>query len=252
MIPPRMVLLLGSQILVPTPMLRAKKGFSYKEASRPVKLNHRNTEDIKGFSPTVSGWEAKKWPSKPLTTLNTNLSFCFNAGSGKHEPSKEPVGNIPKGENTSFRDVNDHADSERPDEYHGMIWRRGHDSLEEDLPLDIGECSIGVLVDGGRSMDEHLQPLLALPDGSAKVSAAALSAIKDSLRSAPLRKITDCLKGNSSGTSYLTEKDTPRDSHRDGPYGELVQSEVPPILGASYYTHPGHLQQSRPYGNTKT
>ena len=46
--------------------LKGKKGFSYKEASRPVKLNHRNTKDIKGFSPNVSIWEAKKVALKTL------------------------------------------------------------------------------------------------------------------------------------------------------------------------------------------
>lgn len=151
-----------------------------------MKLNHKNTKDIKGFSPTVSSWEARKWPSKPLTTINTNPNFCFSAGSDEHESSKEPVGNIPKGENNTYRDVNDHGDSERHDGYHGMVRRRGHDGLEEHFPIDRGECSVGILVDRGRSMGEHPQPLLALLDGSAKISAFALNAIKDSLRTAPL------------------------------------------------------------------
>ena len=193
--------------------LKGKKGFSYKEASRPVKLNHRNTKDIKGFSPNVSIWEARKWPSKALTTINTNPNCYFSASSDEHKSSKEPVGNIPERENNTFRDVNNHRDSERPDGYHGMVWRRGHDGLEEHISLDKGECSVGILVDGGRSMDEHPQPLLALPDGLTKILASVLSATRDSLRIALLRKITNSLGGDSPGTSDLTKKDIARETH---------------------------------------
>ena len=233
------------------PQLKGKKGFSYEEASRPVKLNHRNTKDIKGFSPNVPIWEARKWPLKPLTTINTNPNYYFSAGSDEHESSKEPVGNIPEGENNTFRDVNNHGDSERPDEYHGMVWRRGHDGLEEHIPLDKGECLVRILADGGRSMDEHPQPLLALLDGSTKILASVLSATRDSLRIVPLRKITNSLGGDSPGTSDLTEKDIARETHRDGPHGEFVQSEAPPIYGSNYCAHLGYSQQSQLYGNTK-
>ena len=161
------------------------------------------------------------------------------------------MGNILERENNTFRDVNNHGDSERPDEYHGMVWRRGHDGLEEHIPLDKGECLVRILADGGRSMDEHPQPLLALLDGSTKILASVLSATRDSLRIVPLRKITNSLGGDSPGTSDLTEKDIARETHRDGPHGEFVQSEAPPIRGSNYCAHLGYSQQSQLYGNTK-
>ena len=192
--------------------MKGKKGFSYKEPSRPVKVNNRNSKDRIGFSPTVSGWEAKKWPSKPLTTINTNPNFCFPAGSDELESSKEPMSNIPEGENNTSRDVNNYRDTERSNRYHGMVWRRRHDGLEEHFSLDRGECSARILAGEGQSLDEHPQSLLALPDGSAKISTSAISATRDSLWTAPLRKITNSLGGSSPGATDLIEKGTPMGS----------------------------------------
>ncbi|KAL0010713.1 hypothetical protein SO802_005821 [Lithocarpus litseifolius] len=60
----------------------------------------------------------------------------ISVGSDELESSKELVGNIPEGENNTFRDVNNHRDTERPDRYHRMVWRRGHDGLEEHFSPD--------------------------------------------------------------------------------------------------------------------
>nr|POE59597.1 hypothetical protein CFP56_15799 [Quercus suber] len=151
-----------------------------------MKVNNRKSKNSIGSSSTISGWEARKWPSKPITTNNSNLNFCFSASSDELESTKEPMANIPEGEDNTSRDVNNHGDTKRPDKYHGMVCGRGHDGLEEHFSLNRGECSVGILANGGRSLAELPQSLLALLDGSAKISASAISATRDSLRTAPL------------------------------------------------------------------
>ena len=117
--------------------------------------------------------------------------------------------------------------------------------MEKHFSTDRGECSTGVSADGGRSLDHHAKPILALPHGQAEISVPSehsAHAVGEAILDAPLRKIFECFGKDSSRTSDYTKENTPRSANRDGSNGKLISAQTPPVLEAIYSIYIEHSE----------
>ena len=91
--------------------------------------------------------------------------------------------------------------------------------------------------DDGRGMVHHSEPILALPDGSAKVSSIDVPTARASIRATPLQKISECLGENIPGTNDNTKENSAGETHRNGHHGKFVQGEASAVLSPFNSTH---------------
>ena len=227
---------------------KGKKGFSFKAANALTKPNQRNTV-VDRMNNRGLGWEQNAW--LPKTPLNTNNIFNFSAGSSDNDVSRLPVGEISKREGFSSGEINNCRNSTGPNGDHGMVRCRGNGGVEEYFPFNGGQCTAGLPSDDGRGMVHHSEPILALPDRPAKVSSIDVPAARASICATPLRKFSECLGGNISGTSDNAEENSAREAHRNDHHGKFVQGETSAVLNPFNSTHPQYLQQSGSAGCTE-
>ena len=89
-----------------------------------------------------SGWEQNRWPPKPL--INTNYIFSFGAGSSKNDTSRLLMGDIVEGEYNPSGEINNCRNPKGPDGDYGVVQRRRDGGMEEHLPFNRGQCSLGL------------------------------------------------------------------------------------------------------------
>ena len=215
-------------------LLKGKKGFSYKAANTLSKPNHRKTV-VDRVSNRSLGWEQNNW--LPKTPLNTNTIFNFGTGSSENDVSRLPLGETSERENNPNGEINYCRNSKGPNGDHGVVQHRGNGGVEEYLPFNGGQCTAGLPSDDGRGMVHHSEPILALLDGSAKVSSIDVLAVRASIRATSLRKISKCLGENIPGTNDNTKENFAKETHRNGHHGKFVQGEASAVLSPFNSTH---------------
>ena len=142
------------------------------ENSGTHKPNYRKVSPNHGKNYSV-GWESSKWPSKatPDSPLVKNNSFSclggftFVAKAQDNEFNNREVGNFFKRKGDTNWRQNDIRDLEGPNGHYGLVRGGGVSNLEEHLPPDRGECSIGLSTHGGRGMGKNSKPVLAFSHG---------------------------------------------------------------------------------------
>nr|POE55990.1 hypothetical protein CFP56_63319 [Quercus suber] len=201
------------------------KGFSYKYSGKAPKPNHRM--ETKQMAPVVNpvvnhtlGWEQSKWPPKPLVTPNS--IFSFGAGTSGNEASRLAVGDLAKGKNNPSWEINNKRDPKGPDGDYGMVHCKRDGGMEEYLPFNRGQCSLGFPSAEGKSVDHHTELVLALLNGSAKIPPFNIPTARELMLAT---QISDCLEGNLLGSKTL---------------GKALA-----VLDPIYSTHSGYMQQSR-------
>ena len=118
--------------------------------------------------------------------------------------------------------------------------------MEEHFPTYRGECSSGVLADGGRGLDHHTKPILALPHGQAEIPATgkhSALAVREAILDAPLRKITESFGKDSPRTSDITEENTSKEANRNDDFGKPFNAQTPPVLDADHSMYIEYLEQ---------
>nr|POE78860.1 transposon tx1 uncharacterized 149 kda protein [Quercus suber] len=220
--------------------IKGNKGLSYKASSTLSKPNHRKSVADCVVNHSL-GWDQNPW--LPKTLHNTNSLFCFGAGSSENDFSRLPLGKTSERGNNSCGEVNYCGNPKGPDGDHGVVQYRGDGGMEEYLPVNRDQCTTGVSSDDGRGVVHHSKPILALLDGSAKVSSVDVSAARASIRATPLRKIAECPGGNFSGAGDFAEENPPRETHRNGHHGKSVQGEASAVLSPFNSSHSQYLQQ---------
>nr|POF08943.1 uncharacterized protein CFP56_22816 [Quercus suber] len=219
--------------------LKGNKGFSFKASSTFSKSNLRksNTDRVGNHS---GGWDQNPW--LPKTPLSTNSLFCFGAGSSENDISRLPLGKASEREINPSGEINYSRNPKGPDGDLGVVQCGGDGVMEEHLPVNRGQCTAGVPSDDRRGVVQHSEPILAFPDGSAKVSTFDVPAAKAAIRATHLRKISECLGENVPGASDYAEENSAGETHRNGHHGKSVQGEAPTVLDPYYSSHSQYLQ----------
>nr|POF06828.1 hypothetical protein CFP56_71221 [Quercus suber] len=183
-----------------------------KPSSTLPKPNHRKTVADRVVNHSV-GWDQSPW--LPKAPHNTNSLFCFGAGSSENDFSRLPLGKTSERENNSCGEVNYCGNTKGPDGDPGVVQCRGDGGMEEYLPVNRDQCTTGVSSDDGRGVVHRSKPILAFPNGSAKVSSVDVSAARASIQATPLRKIAECPGGNLSGAGDFAEENPLGETHRN-------------------------------------
>ena len=156
------------------------------------------------------------------------------------------MGDFSQRESHSYRRQNNRRHIERPNKHHGQVRGGSYGGMEEPFPSYRGECSSGVLTNGGRSLDHHAKPILALPLGQAKISTPgkhSALAKREVILDAPLWKITEWFGKDSSRTSDITEENTSGAAYRDDGYGKPFSAQTPPVLNADHSMYTEYSKQ---------
>nr|POE91943.1 hypothetical protein CFP56_54296 [Quercus suber] len=227
------------KIITSQGQLKGNKGFSYKASSTFSKSNLRksNTDRVGNHS---VGWDQNPW--LPKTPLSTNSFFCFGAGSSENDISRLPLGKASEREINPSGEINYSRNPKGPDEDLGVVQCGGDGVMEEHLPVNRGQCTARVPPDDRRGVVQHSEPILAFPDGSAKVSTFDVPAAKAAIRATHLRKISECPGENIPGASDYAEENSAGETHRNGHHGKSVQGEASTVLGPYNSSHSQYLQ----------
>nr|POE68956.1 hypothetical protein CFP56_69615 [Quercus suber] len=220
--------------------IKGNKGLSYKASSTLSKPNLRKTVADRVVNHSL-GWDQNPW--LPKAPHNTNSLFCFGAGSSENDFSRLPLGKTSEREYNSCGEVNYCGNPKGPDGDPGVVQYRGNGGMEEYLPVNRDLCTTGVSSDDGRGVVHHSKPILAFPDGFAKVSSVDVLAARASIRATPLRKIAECPGGNFSGAGDFAEENPPGETHRNGHHGKSIQGEASTVLSPFNSSHSQYLQQ---------
>lgn len=84
----------------------------------------------------------KQMAPKPL--VNTNPIISFGVGSSENDISRLPLGEIAKGENNLNGKINNCKNPKGPDKDYGVVQCRRDGDMEEHLPFNRGQCSLGL------------------------------------------------------------------------------------------------------------
>nr|POF12083.1 uncharacterized protein CFP56_08850 [Quercus suber] len=227
------------KIITSQGQLKGNKGFSYKASSTFSKSNLRksNTDRVGNHS---VGWDQNPW--LPKTPLSTNSFFCFGVGSSENDISRLPLGKASEREINPSGEINYSRNPKGPDEDLGVVQCGGDGVMEEHLPVNRGQCTARVPPDDRRGVVQHSEPILAFPDGSAKVSTFDVPAAKAAIRATHLRKISECPGENIPGASDYAEENSAGETHRNGHHGKSVQGEASTVLGPYNSSHSQYLQ----------
>ena len=132
-------------------------------------INHGNVDSINDLDFATCPTHLRSYSSDvKLPPLSQN--FHFGAGVEGNGGSSGKMGDFSQRESHSYRRQNNRRHIERPNKHHGQVRGGSYGGMEEPFPTYRGECSLGVLANGGRSLDHHAKPILALPLGQAKIS----------------------------------------------------------------------------------
>ena len=118
--------------------------------------------------------------------------------------------------------------------------------MDEHLPTNEAKLTVGRPTNGRQSMDDNPEPMVELHHGPPMPPTAGethLNSLKGTLVSAPLKTITQFLRGEARGARDQIEEDFARNSHRVCNDGEPIHGEASIVLYEEHCMHTGHQDQ---------